>query len=219
MWDIWQKKIRRLQRTQNMKHFRWWGVIRYNMIVLNPVVLIREALELIGNVHQRYHLLRLARATEIDFSRLSTVVEIGGGYGAMCASVYDRGFNGRYILYDLPEMLKLQQYHLKARGLSGKEILYTSDSDDIQPGNGDALLIAMWSLSEIPLAQRGVIAAQFKDFRYWLFGFQGRFDGVDNVRYFNRLSERMGGDWNTTRIPHLGKENYYLISSRGATCW
>ncbi len=209
-WDNHRSEIAEALQTRNIRHFRWWGAVRRTMVVINPLILIREALELIGNIHQRYHLLRLTRATDIDFRGLRTVVEIGGGYGAMCAAVYDRGFTGRYVIYDLPEMHQLQRYYLRQRGIY-KDVVFTTDIEDLAPGYGESLLIAMWSLSEIPPAERPDWT-RMQGFRYRLFGYQIEFGGFNNRSYFRHLAEMLGGTWKVFRAPHLGRRNYYAIS-------
>ncbi len=210
-WGTNCKRLNKLIQKGNLKHFRLWSIIRRTMIVINPFILIPEIFELIGNVHQKYHLLQLIRNTNIDFQELESVVEIGGGYGAMCISVYDKEFNGKYVLYDLPELLTLQKYHIQKRNLN-KEIIYTSNNNDINTNGKCSLLIALWSLSEMPLEVRYRITSKILEFDYYMFAFLGFFDGVDNLKYFDNLTKQIGGEWKLIKIHHSG-ENYYLIKS------
>jgi len=214
IWLKHRKRIRGLLQKGGIKHFRWWSSIRKTMVVINPIVLISEILELIGNIHQKYHLLQLTRNTNIDYRELYNVIEIGGGYGAMCVSLYDKGFNGKYILYDFPEMLELQKYHISKRNLNNKDIKYTSNIDDINISGEPSLLIALWSLSEIPLYERIDLEKNIYGFDYYLIAFQSEFDGVDNRKYFKEFRERIGGKWQLIRIPHLSENNYYLIGNK-----
>lgn len=46
------------------------------------------------------------------------VVEIGGGYGGMCRVITERWELDDYIIYDLPEVLELQQRYLIEHGCS-----------------------------------------------------------------------------------------------------
>ena len=212
MWNMHQLKLEKYLNNRNIKHFRWWRVIRKTMVVIKPWILIKEIVELIGNLHQKYHLLMLTRNTDIDFRELETVVEIGGGYGAMCATIFDKGFNGRYVLYDLPEMQELSKYYLSKRKLK-KDIFSTFSRYEIKGTNKPSLLIALWSLSEIPVNKRDKL--DLTGFDYYLFAFQSKFTGVDNIKYFMKLKDKIGGSkWNMIKIEHVGGENYYLIRSK-----
>lgn len=92
-----------------------------------------------GNmVHQAYHLLQLRR-TGLDINSMRSIVEFGGGYGAMARLCRKLGYRGKYYIHDLPEFSYLQQYYLEQEGI------------DFIPGfceNAD-LLIACYSLSEV----------------------------------------------------------------------
>lgn len=214
--NIWQKhrdKTKKLLKKDNVKHFRWWSPIRKTMVVINPIILISELWELIGNIHQKYHILQLIRNTDIGLQDLWNIVEIGGGYGAMCVSAYDKGFSGKYTLYDFPEMLELQKRHILKRHLN-KDIEYISDKNDINTSGVPSLLIALWSLSEMPLNERCDLEKVMLEFDYYLIAFQSEFDGVDNMKYFKALKKKLGGDWIMMRIAHLMENNYYLIGSK-----
>jgi len=95
-------------------------------------------------VHQAYHLHQWEKATGIRVDSLSTIVEIGGGYGAMCKLIRRLGFTGRYIIYDLPELSFIQEWYL---GKLGVDVELCS-APSLAPLDCD-LLIALWSLSEM----------------------------------------------------------------------
>jgi len=97
-----------------------------------------------GNlVHQAYHLLQWENHTGRRISELESIVEIGGGYGAMAKVARRAGFEGRYTIYDLPEYSLLQRYYLAQCGIRAdcKDAVLSEDSSD--------LLIALWSLTEM----------------------------------------------------------------------
>jgi len=101
-----------------------------------------------GNlVHQAYHLMRWQNATGRAVSDLTSIVEIGGGYGALALLARRAGFTGRYTIIDLPTFSLLQRYYLAYFGL---------DADWQTAGAGlDAdLLVGLWSLSEMNMTDR-----------------------------------------------------------------
>lgn len=164
-----------------------------------------------GNVlTHAFHLFRFQKQTKVDFSKLSLVVEFGGGYGSMCRLIRRLGFNGTYILYDLPEFLCLQKFYLEGLGLqtdyfsqnkTGMRNLLVSSQSDLEKavsiyGVVDSLFVATWSISETPLDTRKQIFNMVKNFQYFLFGFQEKFDNVNNGEYFDRLAaENSGREW------------------------
>jgi hypothetical protein len=174
----------------------------------NPVAVWREMLELRGDQHQRYHLLRMRRATGMDVRDLDRIVEIGGGYGGMCCEAFDAGFTGTYVIYDFPEMHMLQREYLKKRGCAG-HVIYTTDDGDVTPGVArNTLLIGLWSVSEMPMETRRKVMAMHDLFTYRLFAFQERFGGVDNREYFASLAA--GG---AVEINHL-HGNFYIFGNK-----
>lgn len=173
-----------------------------------------------------FHLHRLQKATGVDFSKLDLVVEFGGGYGSMCRLIRRLGFKGTYVLYDLPEFLYLQEFYLKGLGFktsrygqvgfheSGVNLL-ASSIEDLQKSlksmrNGESLFIATWSVSETPIETRREVLGLVNDFNYFLFGFQPKFDQIDNNEYFGQLVKARGSvDWKMEElIPWSG---YYLF--------
>jgi len=97
-----------------------------------------------GNlVHQAYHLRRWEQYSGKRIDSLKSIVEIGGGYGAMAKVAHRAGFEGKYLIIDVPEFGLLQEYHLSQCGI---QVEYKMQLDRKRsPG----LLIAMWSLDEM----------------------------------------------------------------------
>jgi hypothetical protein len=66
-----------------------------------------------GNlVHQAYHLLAWTQTTGLKLADVSSILEFGGGYGALAMLAWRLGFRGDYRLWDLPELELLQQFYL-----------------------------------------------------------------------------------------------------------
>jgi len=162
-----------------------------------------------GNiVHHTYSILRFENAIGYALAGDATILEVGGGYGNFCRLLLKRGFPGRYVIYDLPEFLQLQQWYL-GRTLSldeQKQVTYATalpDSADV--------VVGLWSISEMPFALRDRIKALAP--RYFLIGYQQEFFGLDNVDYFKRWEQDGNYRWTHVAIPHI-KDNYYLFGAR-----
>ena len=126
------------------------------------------------------------------------IIEFGGGYGGMCRLIRKMGFKGKYILYDLPELNLLQEYYLIKENCMENTVITNNFS--IFNDKYD-LLIATWSLSEIPLSIREKVAQSAKNF---IMASQFEFAGIDNIKYFNSLK------LDVFNIEHL-PGNFYIM--------
>lgn len=117
-----------------------------------------------GNlVHQAYHLKCWQDATGRRVSSLKTIVEIGGGYGAMCVIARRMGFTGRYVIIDLPVMSLLQRFYLSQLG-------YVTEWASTGSGLTCDLLIGLWSLSEMNEEDRAAALNNLKTAGYLVAG-------------------------------------------------
>lgn len=113
----------------------------------NPVRL-PEAPWTSGNmIHQAYHLLRWEQHTGKRVDSLKSIVEIGGGYGAMAKVARRAGLEGKYLIVDTPEFGLLQEYYLSQCGVKAET------KTQIDRKRSPGLMIAMWSLDEIDDAE------------------------------------------------------------------
>lgn len=160
-------------------------------------------------IHQFYHLRQWMNVTGQHISQLDTIVEFGGGYGAMALLCHRLGFEGKYIIYDLPEFSLLQEYYLSQFGL-----LASVEWNPKRQPKGVDLFMAMYSLSEVPLLERAELRVRAKSY---LFLYSGNWEGWDNVMYFQMLLPSLPGvdkfvTWRHTELTHLpDKNNFYSI--------
>jgi hypothetical protein len=149
-----------------------------------------------GNlVNQTYHLHQWERMTRRDVKDLTTIVEFGGGYGAMSAICRRMGFEGDYYIYDFPEFCLLQEYYLTNLGYEVETIDVDRNTDyrRITQFTPDIdLLIACHSLSEVPFHVREDFIANLAPLSC-LFVYQKKFDGIDNIGWFQMLTEKWKG--------------------------
>ena len=131
-----------------------------------------------GNlVHQAYHLHQWENATARRVDSVESIVEFGGGYGAMALVCRQLGFKGKYTIFDLPEFGLLQQYYLSQCGIDGVE--YVTDG----MLNKVDLFIACYSISEIVGHER--IRYIVPGCTSYLFASADTWDGIDNNEWFS----------------------------------
>lgn len=157
-----------------------------------------------GNlIHQTYHI------SQWDgwLPELDTIVEVGGGYGAMALICHRLGFRGRYIIYDLPEFSLLQQYYLSNVGIEGVEFATQIDN----PTECD-LLIGLYSLSEMGLNERGAIMKACPAQSY-LLAYGASWGGWDNMAWAMELMKRKSYNWRNWNVGHL-PNCWYLVGDK-----
>lgn len=145
-------------------------------------------------IHQAHHLMQLERHLWLQLDDLSTIVEFGGGYGALCSIARRLGFDGNYHIFDFPEMLLLQEYYL---GRLKRNATFHAETDT---RNVD-LLIAILSLSEAPIAVRQEFLARVTA-KFYYIRFQQTFFDIDNKKWFEKWAKRNLEKWNihSTRL-------------------
>lgn len=175
-------------------------------------------------IHLLYHYFSYEFKTKQHIKTMDLIVEFGGGYGGLCKLIYQSGFSGKYVIYDLPLFSALQKYYLKALG-------YSVSSSFDKPGkiycisslkelkslmkntkrSDKRLFIATWSLSESPLSVREAFEPLLKQFNYYLVAYQDQFEQVDNMNYFKRFKSLTGAQHNLLyHLKHI-PNSYYMF--------
>ena len=164
-----------------------------------------------GNIiHQTYHVARFMGETGQDIKDFDYILEFGAGYGCMCRVIRELGFNGDYVIFDLPHFSALQRYYLDSCNV---EATCISDTKDIpRPVDCKSLSIATWSLSESPNNVRENFSGILPFFDSFLFSYQDEFGGIDNIEYFKKM-KRKHRKWVDVKIEHL-PGNRYLFGSK-----
>lgn len=176
-------------------------------------------------VHHAYHLAVYENALEEIPNEKKVIFEFGGGYGSMCRLFHNLGFQGQYIILDLPLFSLLQNYYLRSlkikilnrdefqRGESG--VLCLSDFTEVEglEISNDSLFLATWSLSEVSLGLREALSGFMQKFGSFLFAYQPQFGEVDNEEYFKLLKKSNSNyQWKSIDIKHL--QSKYLFGTR-----
>lgn len=214
-----------LNNTENW-HEKWSkGITEVN--VGNPVPFSLDRNSSPTLIQHTYHLAVYERNFNTSITDADAVVEIGGGYGSMCRLFHNLGFAGQYTIFDLPAMAVLQSLYLKDIGLDvakagdGDARVRCLHDEDVffsamasLPRSARKVLIATWSLSEMPFQQRDKLLARIKDigFDHIIFAYQTKHCDIDNVDYFKALPELFGQGyhWKIGDIVELPGSRYLL---------
>jgi len=80
-------------------------------------------------------------ATAYDFSRIGTLVDVGGGYGALLSGILAANPRLRGILFDIPPVIEGARGRIEAAGLAGRCEVIAGDVFEAVPGGGDAYIL------------------------------------------------------------------------------
>lgn len=166
-------------------------------------------------VHQTHHIAQLLDRTGCKIEELDEIVEFGGGYGCMCRLFFRFGFKGKYIIYDLPELLVLQEYFL-GQTVGLQNVVFVHDSSMLERQiSSNNLFVATWSLSETNFDLREKIFSVLDPPKYFLIAYRGVFKGINNIEYFAKfIRERLNYTWNDWKVPYLPGNERYLVGER-----
>lgn len=117
-------------------------------------------------------------------SQMDSIVEIGAGAGDLADIIYKLGFKGQYYVYDFPELQTVQKY-LHDRTIGENVVNYIQSSDEIKDKKHD-LVIATWSLTEMPLELRNEVIENI-DSKKWLVAYSKEIFGLDNEKWINDI--------------------------------
>jgi hypothetical protein len=182
-----------------------------------------------GNlIHHAYHLAQFEEKAAMRVNNMNCIFEFGGGYGSMCRLFYNLGFQGRYVIFDLPAFSALQEFFLKSIGITihsldsfkiaKKGALCISDLEQLKAilsnhiEASDSMFIATWSISEAPMDLRNSILSLTSSFKAFLIGYQDRFGEVNNIDFFKNWAVAHGDiEWHDWQIEHIPNHNRYLV--------
>jgi len=162
-------------------------------------------------IHQAFHLMMWNKATLKELRDLETITEFGGGYGAMCLIASRLGFRGTYRMVDFPEMRLLQTYYLSQHEL-GCTVEFR---EVIGPPRSD-LLVACYSLSEVPLEDRKPLLGDGRAdhaANSYLFAMQDKWDDVDNLDWVRQFTMWDRDDLLWSIFPMVRPGHWYAMGN------
>jgi len=135
------------------------------------------------------------------------VTDIGGGYGNMARIFRTLGSAGDYDIIDFPVMHKIQKDYLNHCKID--DVNFKSLEEDNLEGD---LLIATFSMNEMPLEDRKIIENKIEGYDKIFIGHNRQFDGIDNVEYFRALKKRLEEKYEITRFQCdlMGIHRYFI---------
>ena len=113
-----------------------------------------------------------------DLEKMDTIVELGAGIGDLCDIVYKLGFKGKYIIYDFPEVGRVQKWYHDQLGHTN--VVHTDNLDDLVDAD---LLVATWSLTEMPFDLREKILEKIGGTKQFLIAYSKLIFGYDNEKW------------------------------------
>jgi hypothetical protein len=204
----------------------WKKIIKEDEIG-NPVKFFLYPYSSGNKIHQAYHLKRFTQMTEIDIKKFTNVIEFGGGYGNMAKMFNKINKNISYTIFDTIEVNLLQYYYLKKSNLNVtlginkyskinllNKILDLKNKVKLLKKNDMNLLIANWSLSEVPLKFRNELFFIFQKIDYQIISYQKKFEKIDNQNYFEKINIYNKKNKRKSQIIKINNKpkNFYLFS-------
>jgi hypothetical protein len=178
-----------------------------------------------GNrIRQVYHLKKFCDFSNINIKTIKKVIEIGGGYGCMARIFLKISQKIKYIIFDTFEVNLLQYYYLKINKLKvaieNKEskinLIYSVNKFNNcfnYRNESKTLLIANWSLSEMPLKLRNKILKLIFKIPYILISFQDKFENINNIKYFKKIRKKLDKKGYKTLINSLEHYNNAFLNT------
>lgn len=150
-----------------------------------------------STIQNIYLLSNLKEYLNLELKDLSSITEVGAGYGNLASLARRIGFTKEYNLVDFDIMHTLQK-----RLLSDNNLCYNENYIDIN-GMADVtggLMIATFSINEMPFEERDVIEQSIRNFDYIYIQYNTKIFGYDNYPYFDSLVERIEDTFEITRF-------------------
>jgi len=140
------------------------------------------------NIKCNHHYQTYLNFGKKHINQYDRIVEFGAGCGDMAQFILNMGFEGEYVIVDIPSSIKIQKHLLS----NYTNITYTSDIVHFKP---NTLLISTWGLSEAPLDWRSKFMVNLMP-EGWLITYQKEFFDIDNSLYFdNWRGQRISIPW------------------------
>jgi len=137
MYPVWGHLVEAVRKGTPMAE-RVWGKSYFDHLAERP-----EEAEIFNRVMQGGAASRGASAlSELDWSSVRTVVDVGGGTGGMLLGLLDREPHLRGILFDLPHVADQARAAIAAAGLEDRCEFVGGSFFDAVPADGDLYLLA-----------------------------------------------------------------------------
>ena len=152
-------------------------------------------------------------------SEIAHVVDVGAGYGNFCRIVKSFGFQGKYIIVDFPAMQEIQRHylnHVLPQNIQANKIEFrTPDDLEILPfDEHPAILLATFSINEMPLETRKIFERRYQNFDYLFFAYNAAYEGIDNRKYFDALAQCLESMFHIEHFADGHRPAWFLLCRR-----
>lgn len=215
--------IKFLKNILNTKSKFWINLLEENSIG-NPVPFFLYKKSSGNRIRHVYLLKKILDYGEIN--QIDSVVEIGGGYGCMLSIIKKINSNVEYTIFDLAEVNLLQYYYLKSNNINcdldniimninliSKLELLKRKVEILKQNEKTVLVIANWSISEMPITLRKNLEFLFEECDYGIVSYQDKFENIENVGYFKDLSNKLSKNF-MSNISNLNEMNSKLKKNK-----
>jgi hypothetical protein len=206
------------------KFFFLWKNLMKEDEVGNPIRYFLYPESSGNRIRQVYHLKKFCDFSNINIKTIRKVIEIGGGYGCMARIFFKICQKIKYIIFDTFEVNLLQYYYLKINklkvGIENKKskvnLIYSINKFNNcfnYRNKSKTLLIANWSLSEMPLKLRNKIFKLIFKIPYIIISFQDKFENINNIKYFKKIKNKLDRRGYKTLISGLQHYNNAFLNT------
>lgn len=158
-----------------------------------------------NSIHHCYHIHKWESFSQKEIQNCKSIIEVGAGFGETCRIIHQLGFKGKYYIYDFPEFAILQEYYLRKNNVDISNVVWINSIPITQSFD---MLIAEWSLSEMPDAERNLWLEV--NFDKCLLAYSKEFMGQDNHLFFSKMGDKVKYNKYET-ISHLDNKHAYIF--------
>jgi len=218
-----------LELKKDIKNWNLWKKLLVENNIGNPVNYFLYKDSSGNRIRQVYHLKKFIDFANLDLKKIKYVFEIGGGYGCMASIFYKINPKIKYVIFDTKEVNLIQYYYLKMNNIpaslnsspNNTGVNLISNIDDIKLtkklkclSKNKAIIIANWSLSEMPIILRKKLNFIYKVFNFILISFQDKFENINNLNYFRKIQKNLNKTKYKSNIYDINTMNSNLFSKR-----
>lgn len=193
-----------LELKRDIKRWSLWKTLLTENSVGDPVRYFLYPKSSGNRIRQVYHLKKYLDFSKNNILKIKNIIEIGGGYGCMAQIFKKINKRCNYVIFDTAEVNLLQYYYLKMNNIpvtinkiQSKKVCLINKLSLIKKYNKKMnkrnvnLLIANWSISEMPIDLRNKINKLTYNFPNKLISFQEKFENINNLNYFLKYRDTL----------------------------
>lgn len=173
------------------------------------------------SVQHLYYIEKIRKFTNIFLGsdEVSNICEVGGGYGNFYRLLSLLGYSGNHKIIDFEEMGQVQQLYINntVKEAARNVVMTPLGNLSCKPTQGVkglSLLIATFSLNEMPLDTRKYVVDHLESYDLLFIAFNSFFEGVDNLSYFKELESTLSGNFDLRLEQDKYRSAWFLMGKR-----